>query len=57
MVNKQHFSGGVMQNQLLLEGLYGRLSAAGFDVLTHHRVPANDGGLSLGQAVVAAAVK
>ncbi len=47
-------SGGVMQNQLLLEGLHRELRAAGFEVLSPHRMPANDGGLSLGQAIIAA---
>ncbi len=48
-------SGGVFQNHILFEQVAGRLGAAGFRVLTHRQVPANDGGLSLGQAVVAAA--
>lgn len=47
-------SGGVMQNNILLETLHKRLSGEGFDVLVHAQVPANDGGLSLGQAAVAA---
>jgi len=46
-------SGGVFQNMLLLEWTWQRLEAAGFDVYVHHRVPTNDGGISLGQAVVA----
>jgi hydrogenase maturation protein HypF len=48
-------SGGVFQNMLLLEMVSDLLEDAGFTVLTHHRVPPNDGGISLGQAVVAAA--
>jgi hydrogenase maturation protein HypF len=48
-------SGGVFQNLLLLGTVTGLLEAAGFRVLTHSRVPPNDGGISLGQAVVAAA--
>jgi hydrogenase maturation protein HypF len=46
-------SGGVFQNALLLEGLVETLRNASFTVLTHRQVPANDGGISLGQAVIA----
>jgi hydrogenase maturation protein HypF len=48
-------SGGVFQNLLLLGRTVAGLEAQGFTVLTHSRVPCNDGGISLGQAVVAAA--
>jgi hydrogenase maturation protein HypF len=48
-------SGGVFQNMLLLHATVARLEARGFTVLTHSRVPCNDGGISLGQAVIAAA--
>ncbi|GAA3257021.1 carbamoyltransferase HypF [Nonomuraea helvata] len=48
-------SGGVFQNVLLLGRTVERLSGAGFRVLTHAGVPANDGGISLGQVAVAAA--
>ena len=45
--------GGCFQNRLLLELLVPRLQERGFGVLLHRQVPCNDGGLSLGQAVVA----
>jgi len=48
-------SGGVFQNLLLLETAAETLEDRGFRVLTHHRVPTNDGGISLGQAAVAGA--
>ncbi len=46
-------SGGVFQNRLLLRLATAALQKEGFSVLTHHLVPCNDGGISLGQAVVA----
>jgi len=48
-------SGGVFQNLLLLSATVARLEARGFRVLLHSRVPCNDGGISLGQAVIAGA--
>jgi hydrogenase maturation protein HypF len=46
-------SGGVFQNMLLLDKTYAILKKDGFEVYTHSQVPTNDGGISLGQAVVA----
>ena len=46
-------SGGVFQNRLLLQLTTNGLRQADFQVFTHHLVPCNDGGLSLGQAVIA----
>ncbi|MGV9744422.1 carbamoyltransferase HypF [Rhodococcus zopfii] len=47
-------TGGVFQNRLLTDGVRTMLQDSGFDVLTHSRVPSNDGGLSLGQAAIGA---
>jgi hydrogenase maturation protein HypF len=47
-------SGGVFQNTALLAKCVRRLQSAGFTVLTHRYVPPNDGGIALGQAVIAA---
>ena len=49
-------SGGVMQNGVLTERLHADLVARGHTVLLQHTVPANDGGLALGQAAIAAAL-
>ena len=48
-------SGGVFQNALLLRGALEQLTAGGFEVVAPSRVPANDGGIALGQAVIAGA--
>jgi hydrogenase maturation protein HypF len=48
-------SGGCFQNRILFEDVVRRLEAACFTVLTHAQVPANDGGLALGQAAIGAA--
>lgn len=49
-------SGGVFQNIFLLERVCRKLEKEDFEVLTHSRVPTNDGGISLGQAAVANAL-
>jgi hydrogenase maturation protein HypF len=48
-------SGGVFQNRRLLERVAELLTAAGLRTLTPQRLPSNDGGISFGQAAVAAA--
>ena len=52
-INQIALSGGVFQNRLLLRKVIALLETAGFSVLTHKQVPCNDGGISLGQAVIA----
>ena len=48
-------TGGVMQNDFLLELLHTGLQSRGFKVHSHALVPPNDGGIALGQAAVALA--
>lgn len=52
-VNQVALSGGCFQNALLVNLTVGELERRGIRVATHQRVPANDGGISLGQAVLA----
>lgn len=55
-LNRVVLSGGCFQNKVLLEGAVDKLKNSGFDVFCHRQVPANDGGISLGQAVAAASM-
>ena len=52
-IDKVALSGGVFQNRLLLEGALDRLNRNKFTVYRHSKVPCNDRGISLGQAVIA----
>jgi hydrogenase maturation protein HypF len=52
-VSRVVLSGGVFQNRLLAEGTFSRLADRDFQVFAHRLVPPGDGGLALGQAVVA----
>jgi len=54
-LNVVALSGGCFANRRLTVRLTAELAADGFEVLRHQRVPCNDGGVALGQAVVAAA--
>jgi hydrogenase maturation protein HypF len=47
-------SGGCFQNRILFEAIAAGIERAGFSVLSHSQIPANDGGIALGQAVIAA---
>ncbi len=53
-INKVALSGGVWQNIYFLERTLAFLQAENFEILIHHEVPANDGGLALGQAAITA---
>jgi hydrogenase maturation protein HypF len=55
-INKVGLSGGVFQNCYFLGYLSSRLSQEGFEVLTHSEIPANDGGIAVGQIAVTAAM-
>jgi hydrogenase maturation protein HypF len=52
-INQVALSGGVFQNRLLLRKTIKLLENSDFQVFTHRQVPCNDGGISLGQAVIA----
>lgn len=52
-LNTVALSGGVFQNRLLLQLTVAQLQATGFQVLTHRLTPPNDGGLALGQVMIA----
>ncbi len=54
-LNRVCLSGGTFHNVYLAQRLEARLSEAGFEAYTQKEVPAGDGGLSLGQALVAGA--
>ena len=54
-VSRVALSGGVFQNVYLLGRALDELERRGFETLIHHQVPTNDGGIALGQAVVACA--
>ncbi len=56
-LNRAVLSGGCFQNRILIEGCIEELEKTGFEVFTHRLVPANDGGISLGQAVVAGSIQ
>ena len=49
-------SGGSFQNSYLAREIRRRLQMENFNVYTHQKVPCNDGGLSLGQIIIAAHV-
>jgi len=55
-LNRVCLSGGTFQNCYLLERAVSGLRSAGFEVFLHAQVPPNDGGISLGQAVIANAL-
>ena len=55
-INRVALSGGCFQNRLLLEGTVTELKKKDFEVYYHSQVPANDGGVSLGQAVIAGSI-
>ena len=52
-LSKVVISGGVFQNHVLFEAIIPKLHGNGFEVFTQKQVPMNDGGISLGQALIA----
>lgn len=56
-LNQVVLSGGVFHNQIMLSGMLSALQQEGFQVFHHQQVPPGDGGISLGQAMIASEVK
>jgi len=56
-INKAVLSGGVFMNAYLLEKSEKKLSLLGFEVISHSRIPSNDGGIALGQLAIAAHIR
>ena len=56
-IKRAVLSGGVFNNAIILNGIYKGLEKRGLTVYTHTKVPAGDGGISLGQAVIAGAME
>jgi hydrogenase maturation protein HypF len=56
-LGKVVLSGGTFQNRYLLENLEPALRNSGFKVYTNNRIPTNDGGIALGQLVIAAVIR
>ena len=56
-VKRAVLSGGVFNNSMILNGIYAGLEKKGIRVYTHTKVPAGDGGISLGQAVIAGSME
>jgi hydrogenase maturation protein HypF len=57
LLNKVVLSGGVFQNKYLLEKATRLLTEKHFEVFSNHLVPSNDGGVSLGQLIIASKMK
>jgi hydrogenase maturation protein HypF len=53
-IKKVALSGGTFQNRYILENTEKKLSASGFEVFSQEKIPCNDGGIALGQMVIAA---
>ena len=53
-LNRVALSGGCFQNAILLNGMLRELTSRDFKVFAHQQVPTNDGGIALGQAIIAA---
>ena len=56
-LNKVVLSGGVFHNQIILSELTLKLLALDFEVYQHQLVPPGDGGIALGQAIIASEVQ